>query len=362
MEARYLGSLASACNWLLASERRSGGSAAHWMPVRGWSRAYPETTGYIIPTLIEAGELLGDPRLGEAALRMGEWLLSIQSGEGWWPAGLHPPRGEGQPSIFNTGQILQGMEALARRTREAKWAEAGARGAGWLAAGVDDSGQWREGHYRPGFQPTYYTRVAWPMLQVAALTGEAAVREAAVRVLDFSLGQALPNGAFAGWGFAPGQPAFTHTIAYTIEGFLGAAALLGGDGARFREGVRPAIDRLYRQAELSHGRLPGRYDEDWTPDRSFVCVTGAAQTAICLLQFDRFEPDLRLVDAAAKLADSDIAIQARTRAGGIPGSAPLWGPYMRGRHPNWAAKFHADSLMLLIARLRAAGGASCASS
>ena len=62
METRYLGSLASACNWLLASERRSGGSAAHWMPVSGWSRAYPETTGYIIPTLIDAGELLGDRR------------------------------------------------------------------------------------------------------------------------------------------------------------------------------------------------------------------------------------------------------------------------------------------------------------
>lgn len=362
MDARYRRSLRRAGDWLLRSERRGGGSAAHWMPVRGWSRAYPETTGYIVPTLIEAGELLGEPLYRAAALRMGEWLLSIQAADGWWPAGLYPPRGGRQASIFNTGQILQGMAALADATGEDRWTAAGAKGAAWLAAGVDAGGQWREGHYRAGFQPAYYSRVAWPMLQIAALTGDQEAREAAVRVLDFSLGQALPNGAFAGWGFAPDKPAFTHTIAYTIEGFLGAAALLD-DGERYREGVRGAIDRIYRQAELANGRLPGRFDAGWKPDRSFVCATGSAQAAICLLLFERAAPDLRLVDAAAKLVDATLAIQDKTLRGGLPGSDPLWGPYMRGRHPNWAAKFHADALLLLAARLRAEEGSGrCASS
>jgi hypothetical protein len=32
--------------------------------------------------------------------------------------------------------------------------------------------------------------------------------------------------------------------------------------------------------------------------------------------------------------------------GGIPGSHPLKGGYMKNRYPNWAAKFFMDALML----------------
>lgn len=354
-EVRYRASIRRSCDWLLRSERPGGGSAASRYAGLGWSRAYPETTGYIIPTLIEAGKLSGDERLSEAALRLGEWLLSIQSSEGWWAEGLHPPRGEPRASIFNTAQILQGMAALARHRNEDRWLGAAVRGAAWLASGVDAAGRWRKGHYRSGFQPAYYTRVAWPMLQVAELAqGQAETRAAAVRVLDHALAQRRENGSFAGWEFDPGKPAFTHTIAYTIEGLLGAAAMLE-DGDRYRDATAAAVERLYRQAELNNGRLPGRFSANWRPDRSFVCVTGSAQTSICLLLFERSSPDLRLVNAAAKLADANCRIQAkpshRLLGGDIPGSDPLLGPYMRGRYPNWASKFHIDALLMLLGRL-----------
>ena len=34
--------------------------------------------------------------------------------------------------------------------------------------------------------------------------------------------------------------------------------------------------------------------------------------------------------------------------GAIPGSAPIWGRYMRFTFPNWAAKFFADALLMAI--------------
>jgi hypothetical protein len=34
--------------------------------------------------------------------------------------------------------------------------------------------------------------------------------------------------------------------------------------------------------------------------------------------------------------------------GGISGSQPVWGKYMTLRYPNWAAKFHSDTMIQLI--------------
>src|SRR5215471_13981212 len=91
-----------AIDWLLQSVRRGrGGSCATYTPLVGWSRPYPETTGYVIPTLLEASRRLGRPECREAALACGGWLLSIQRPEGGWSGGLHPPRGKSRASVFN---------------------------------------------------------------------------------------------------------------------------------------------------------------------------------------------------------------------------------------------------------------------
>ncbi|HVG43827.1 MAG TPA: hypothetical protein VM890_03825, partial [Longimicrobium sp.] len=40
--------------WMVRSVAAGGGgSCAHFAPLTGWSRPYPETTGYLIPTLLE---------------------------------------------------------------------------------------------------------------------------------------------------------------------------------------------------------------------------------------------------------------------------------------------------------------------
>jgi hypothetical protein len=351
---RYELHLEATAGWLLRSIRPSGGSAAYYAPLLGWSRPYPETTGYLIPTLLRVHDRFGSAGAETAALRAGSWLLSLQLPEGYWFGGLHPPRGRQRPSVFNTGQILLGLCALHRWTGEAKWLEAAARGAVWLATGVDDAGEWAAGHYHGGFQPSYYTRVAWPMLEVWRLDGDDRVRAAAERVLAGVLARRRDNGAFAGWGFAPDRPAFTHTIAYTLRGLLESARLLH-DWRRFGAPAEAALEILRHRAELAGGCLPGAFAEDWGADRRFVCVTGCAQVALCLLILDARAPDLRLVNAACKLVDTVCRYQRLVGPSGVrgavPGSRPLWGRYMRLRYPNWAAKFHADALDRLIDRL-----------
>ena len=61
------------------SKSADGGAARHYCLVTGWGESYPETTGYIIPTLIREAHLTGDTKLLDRARRMLDWLTGIQN-------------------------------------------------------------------------------------------------------------------------------------------------------------------------------------------------------------------------------------------------------------------------------------------
>jgi hypothetical protein len=353
--SRYTRHLAATADWLVRSiEHGGGGSCAYFTLAGGWSRPYPETSGYLIPTLLALPKQLPGFAGEDRAVAMGSWLLSLQDDEGWWRGGLHPPKDDAGPSVFNTAQILQGMVALADFTGEERWLAAARKAGRWLASGVDGSGVWSGRDYRAVGTPSYYTYAAWPLLQTGIRCDDAEIREAAEGVLDAILARRRPNGTFEGWGFSHGEPAFTHTIAYTLQGLIGSAKLLG-DWERYGKPAEEGLRALAQRAELAKGRLAGRLDDDWRPAARYVCLTGNAQIALCLLDWDEREADPSSVGAAAGLIDVVCGAQRlRLPLGGIRGavggSSPIWGRYMVLRYPNWAAKYHCDALMRLIAR------------
>lgn len=354
-QARYRRHLEQTSAWLLRSiEKGNGGSCAHFSPLLGWSKPYPETTGYLIPTLLQLETALGDERYASAAAATGQWLLQIQGSDGSWHGGLHPNPGK-PGSVFNTGQILKGMMALYRRSGQASYLDAAQRGTAWLLRGMDANGLWPPGDYQAQHTPSYYTHVAWPMLEVWSETGEDRVRDSVEKFLRSVLQRRRENGAIAGWGFTDNGPAFTHTIAYTLRGFQECARLLD-NYPDYGQPMEAALEVLMRKTELKGGRLAGEFDENWSATGDYVCLTGNAQLAICLLLMERRQPDLRIVNAAAKLLDFVGHIQRNAwvpagMQGAVAGSYPLWGRYMRLRYPNWAGKYFCDALLMMQRRL-----------
>ena len=358
--ARFEGHLAATAGWIEQSiAKGKGGSCAYYSPAGGWSRPYPETTGYLIPTLLALAQALPGFRGEERAHELGAWLLSIQDADGWWHGGVHGGKKEGAPSVFNTAQILQGLVALHDHSDDERWLSAALAGAGWLADEIDASGLWPGGDYRSDVTPSYYAYAAWPMLEVAVRGDSPQIRAAAEGALAAILERRRPNGTFAGWGFVEGKPAFTHTIAYTLQGLIGAAKLLG-DWDRYGEPTEAAMLALARLAEAADGRLPGRIDDEWSPAARYVCLTGNAQIALCLLDWNEREPAPERNRIAAGLVEAVCAAQ-RLRApvggvrGAVGGSSPIWGGYMVLRYPNWAAKYHCDALMRLLGTLAGRG-------
>ena len=131
-------SMRTAFEWLCRAQdhsaSRDGGVARHFSLTEGWSTSYPETTGYIVPTLIDYGLEHSQREPIERARRMLDWLVSIQFPEGGFQGGMihQTPR---VPVIFNTGQILTGLVAGTRL--DERYRDPMCRAADWLVAAQD---------------------------------------------------------------------------------------------------------------------------------------------------------------------------------------------------------------------------------
>jgi hypothetical protein len=328
-----------ALDWLRQAFNATGGRGfSHsYRPLSGWAKAYPETTGYLIETLLTYSVRRGEASLRRMANSAADWLCDIQRPDGAFPALL---MGNPHPSVFNTAQILFGLTQTGRKT-------AALRARNWLLAALEADGSWRTAAYQPGFTPSYYTRAVWGVLYSLERRPEPENREAMRRALRFYSRRIRPNGAVADWGFLPGQPAYTHTLAYTLEGFLESALLLSE--WEILEKTGRSIEALAKRIETD-GRLAGRYDLDWRGDFSFQCLPGLAQCSLLLARWYALRGQPRCRALSAQLLETLLPHQylygpAGVR-GGIPGSAPVWGPYLRFRFPNWGVKFFLDALLV----------------
>lgn len=128
--------------WVKGLELAGGGIAA-------WTEgpAYPEVSGYLIPTLYDYGER-------ELALRLAEWLLTVQNKDGSFPDM------SGERRTFDTSACMEGLERARAESGELRFARAVDKARGWLRSMVMEDGAMRT---TPGSEAThFYTmRASW---------------------------------------------------------------------------------------------------------------------------------------------------------------------------------------------------------
>jgi hypothetical protein len=249
--------------------------------------------------------------------------------------------------IFNTGQIMHGMNVGFEKLGRQECLDAAVRAGHWLAAQQDDDGAFRKFEHN-NIPHVYNTRGTWALAKTAQLAGDAVLRRAAIRNLDWALAQQTPTAWFASNGFVEDRPPFTHTIAYAIRGFLESGLLLGD--ARYVEAAARAA-RAVAARQRADGWLAGTFGEGWVSSDTYCCLTGLAQMCICWSRLREAAGEAgfaaNIDSAIAYLKSSQrLADPADVVRGGIAGSLPIWGAYSRFEFPNWAAKFFADALML----------------
>jgi hypothetical protein len=346
----------AAVDWLLHAQARTpdAGVPVGYFPCQGtnggWMPSYPETTGYIITTLLAYADRVGVPSVADAALEMADWEITIQMPTGAVQGGPVCPAEDRTPAAFNTGMVLDGWCSAFEATGAQRYLEAGRRAASFLAADLDEEGYFRtNGAYvSSGEIKTYTCLCAWAMYRYGQLAGVADFCGAALKVIDAALRQQDPNGWFRYNCLTRSEAPLTHTIGYTLQGVLELGLLAGRE--RYVAAVMKCADALSARIDR-RGLLPARFYTDWQPASLSSCLTGNAQIAIVCFRLYRHTGMVKYKRAGDSLVDALKALQItgsadRALNGAIPGSFPLFGEYMRAGYPNWATKYFIDALML----------------
>lgn len=346
--------LEAAIAWLVRTHDATGrqGSSKGFSLLRGWLPAYPETTGYVLGTLLDYSRRRDNADLVRRADEMGEWEVSVQCLDGGvmeGAVGTLPARS----IVFNTGMVLHGYVDL-MEVGSGRFEEAAVRAGGFLRDGLRTDGTWKPAHEYSGIPHTYNSRVSWAMLRLALRRGDDELLAAARRQLDWVTAQQQPNGWFENCVFKPGMLPSTHGIAYTLRGLLESHALV--DEPRYLDSAVQASEVLIRKLEVLEV-IPALWDRDWNPGSGFECLTGTVQLGGVWLRLFQLTGDARYLNAGLKAIDLAAARQERMSwdavHGALPGSFPVWGRYAPLQYPNWATKFLADALMLRADCLRA---------
>lgn len=258
---------------------------------------YLEVTGYLIPTLLEAGET-------HLAEQYAEYLSYMQRPDGAFSGP------DGKEYAFDTGQALRGL--LCAATHWDRYSENARRAANYLTSCVKESGQ-IPADYGSSIPESVHVYVLPALLEASTQFGAREYSETAERSLDYytELGGILDDGSN------------THFLGYVLDGFIDCGRA---------DVVKSFSERIFR-SQKPNGSIPAFAGARWT------CSPGLAQLAIIGYK-------LGLVD------QSDAAIRYLCRiqnaSGGFFGSYGMSPRYFPREEISWACKFFLDAVHLKI--------------
>ncbi len=292
-----------ALRWFYDNQLPSGGIRIH----SHHNEAYPEVTGYIIPTLFHYGHR-------DLAIRLCQWLKSVQRPDGSFALF------DDDPSYsFDTGQILrgylanwyagiQGFEYVTRRTAYYLFRQLRMTSTGAFPVRYDQ--------LPPNdilIPESIHLYALPPLLWIAGILDLPEYREAVNRCISFYLRQP----------YTLQTATLTHFLAYEIEALI--------DLGRVHT-VLPVLEKL-RERQTPDGAVPAMDGVSW------VCTPGLAQLAICWYKVGDTEP----AEKAMKWLEAH-----QLPSGGFYGSYGEKSVYFAYDEISWATKYYLDAHRLRV--------------
>ena len=347
----------AAMEWLLRAQRATpdDGVSVGYFPtdpnvINGWLGSYPETTGYIMQSLLDYARLYQRPDIVEKVRFMAHWEIDIQMPSGAVQGGPVCPQERQSAAVFNTGMVLQGWTACLFLESDRDIEKAARKAADFLLADQGSDGNFRtHGPFVSEARvKTYNCLCAWALHRFADLTGSRRYADGAVRAVEAAIREQNQVGWFAHNCLTNPEAPITHTIGYTLQGILETGILAKRED--FIQAAKFGTDAILARMN-SDGYLPGRFDASWRSVGFSSCLTGSAQIAIVAYRLSAITGEAHYKVCADRLVDFLKGTQRLTGSddgvrGALAGSFPVFGSYMSWGYPNWATKYLLDSLML----------------
>ena len=339
--------LKKAINWLIRAQRITnvGGVSSSYSLILGWGAPYPETSGYIIPTLFDYYHIVKERKYIDICKEIADWECSLQLDDGGFQGDVVTK--SKKTTIFNTGQVILGLVRSYKELKIRKYLDSAIKAGDFLVKVQDIDGNWTKYCFN-NLPHTYNVRVAWALLELFQLTNQEKYRDAAVKNLNWALKQINVNHWFYNNSFKKNKAPLLHTISYAIRGFLESGIIL--DNNEFKNVALNASLKLlevYKKFKF----LPATFDSNWQSKDFYSCLTGDAQLSIIWLKLYQIYKDRNFLLNVIELNNylkSNQVLNSRWKNidGAIKGSDPIWGWYNMFSFPNWATKFFCDALIL----------------
>ncbi len=321
---------------------------------------YAEATGYVLSFLRNLHAASPEERLTAAARASGDWLLrAVESRNGAVSMGFQGADEIPRAYAFDNGICCRGLLDVYELTGDARYLTGARRIAEWLMrealnrdgsvnAVLDlDSGRFVNGsaawYTASG---SFHAKIAIPLLQLYAVSGERPCRDAALSMCEWALARQRADGAFP--ANVVTSSVNLHAHCYTVEALLYAYAIERRPSflEAAERAVGWAIARQRRDGSLPlwHG---GRL---WAPRASYAI---AQIVRLCVL-LHAWQRRSYLVEAAERAAGFLAGMQVssddpRTDGGFLGQDAERAGIRIRrnAQVTSWATMFAAQALDLV---------------
>ena len=317
--------------------------------IAGWQASYPETTGYIIPTLFIIAKYLNNNSFFERAVKMANWEIDIQLPSGAVMGGVVTTKPA--PAVFNTGQVIFGWLAAYKQTNKSKYIKAAIKAGDYLLSVQASNGSWQKGNSKFALTEAtiYNTRVAWALIELGLEVKEEKYILSGKKNIELALSKQSDSGWFSNNCLSNPENPLLHTIVYATRGILESGICI--NKTEYIQAALKTLDSLMK-CQRKNGRIAGRLNKNWEPKVDWDCLTGDAQTAIAWLRAYAITGKQSYKDAARRTIDFIKSTQNLQHPnpgirGGVKGSFPFDGKYGQFEMLNWAAKFFCDALMMI---------------
>jgi len=309
--------------------------------------SYPETSGYILCTLVY-GVRSRLPSLPGASLeRLSKYLVAKQTPSG----GIPGPRKDKRALSFDTGQVLAGLTSYYKHiAADDEVRQAVEHAADWMCRQIEPDGSYSIASCYNG-QRTYYVQATIGLFHAAQCFDREDWLEAVVRNVNWAYRRHRGDGWFDTISFEDRVEQSLHGIAYTLRGMIELGYRL--KRPELIDCGRIAIDAMNRNyTDLpGPGGIPGYFANGFDQYLRTISPTGMSQIAICSYMLSEITKDTKYREFGDRLVNCTKAMQFRGFSeaglnGGLPGSWPVTGPYENAYIPSWPLKFFLDALYI----------------
>jgi len=337
-----------ASDWLLKAQNNgqdNGYSRGFYLYKGGWDKSYIETTGYIIPTLLDVFNYSNDIKYKKSVLQAGSWLLNIQKDNG-----AFTDIDNDIELVFDTGQVLYGLIAIYELDDidlelKKQYEIAIIKASTWLCDVQDEDGSWTKFGFN-GIGHSYYSRVSSILYKAGVLLNKQQFKNSAEKNIDWVLSYQNENSFFDKLKFTDNEDSLLHTIVYVLEGLYDYYLLTDDKNV-----LKALLNNANKFKEINIHRdllLCSQYDDDFNCINNERCITGLAQWSNISFKLYELTNDVDYLHIAQKTLYYLKSKQFKTNdklKGSLPGSVPFWGTYASYSAINWGVKFYIDALL-----------------